>query len=153
MSWKCACFINVDLFSTSSCTEPTSWPYEETYLGDRTVRAEGFHCFYNRRHLGQTILVREILAAPEVDMPKWDSNALQVHAVRVQIPAPLVIVSMHASDGKVEIQRWRSLFALKENIIFCGDFNARVREWDIVITKGGGGGGKEIWTKRRCVLI
>lgn len=58
---------------------------QETYLCDRTVRITSFHCFYNGQHL-----VRDNLPAPEVDMSKWDSDDLQVHAVAVQTPASLV---------------------------------------------------------------
>jgi exonuclease III len=108
---------------------------QETNLGNGRVRSDGFKEFYNRRHLGQAILVRDNMTASEVDMTRWDCNDMQVHAVRVQTPVPFVIVNVYARNCSVDIAKWQSLLQQEEkNIIFCGDFNARGRQWGNNIT-------------------
>lgn len=78
---------------------------QEAHLSDRTVRIMGLHLFYNSQYLRQAILMQENLTVYEVDISKWDSDALQVHSVRVQTPVPLVFVNVHACNGKFDVQR------------------------------------------------
>lgn len=51
------------------------------------------------------ILMWDNLAASEADVSKWNSDALQAHTVRVQTPAPLLIMNVYACNGKDDMQR------------------------------------------------
>lgn len=70
--------------------------FQETNVGDATIRLHGFPTFYNRVHLGQAILVRENLQASEIHMSKWSCEDLQLQAIMMQTPESFVVVNIHA---------------------------------------------------------
>ena len=107
---------------------------QETRLGDKgTFNLAGFDTFYNRRHQGQAILVRESLKAREVDVTWWNCDEIQLHAVSIRnLPQPFVLVNVYACNDRVNAQKWQCLRDINDQrriVIFCGDFNAKGTLW------------------------
>lgn len=105
---------------------------QETRLDEDRLNVAGFQCFYNRRHLGLAILVRDDIVVTEIDMSRWDSDELQIQGIRVQSDHPFSLVNLYACNTKVNAQKWQCLSEIIEcegNVIFCGDFNAKGRTW------------------------
>ena len=51
---------------------------QETRLREGSLSMTGFNVYYNRRHLGLAILVRDSIPVTEVDVSRWDSDDFQV---------------------------------------------------------------------------
>lgn len=97
-----------------------------TLLADGEITVAGFNSFYNMKHLGQTIYVRDDMLAEEVDISAFDWHDVQV--IGVQSRMPMMIVNIFACNGMMDTAKWRRIFDHEErNIIFCGDFNTRGR--------------------------
>ena len=105
---------------------------QETRLGHGLLHVTGFNCFYNRRHLGMAILVRDNIVASELDMSQWDSDEMQLQAIKVDSEHPFVMVNVYACNASVDSNRWQNfseLFVHGKNVIICGDFNAKGKSW------------------------
>ena len=78
------------------------------------------------------ILVRDNIVASELDMSQWDSDEMQLQAIKVHSEHPFVLVNVYACNASVDSNRWHNfseLFVHGKNVIICGDFNAKCKSW------------------------
>lgn len=105
--WNCASVKQRGLILDNLVYMSDIFAIQETRLGDGLLHVTGFNCFYNRRHLGMAILVRDTIVASELDMSQWDSDEMQLQAIKVQSENPFVLVNVYACNASVDSNRWQ----------------------------------------------
>jgi ribonuclease HI len=111
---------------------------QETRLGTADYNLDDFHAYYSRVGHGQAIFVRSSIRHSCLDVSRWATPSLHLSAVELQDQPVRNVINVYACNATMTEEHWNALGELEESLpgttMFCGDFNARGREWGNVIT-------------------